>query len=182
MLQGKLSFIPVNFQPCNWFCLLHFNAANLFSFTFTIVIHPTQRLLMFIPPNQGKPTFTSSIKKLIRSFGYAFKGIKYAAITQLNFRVHLVATLLALYMGYSLNINRNEWQWIILCITLVLVAELINTAIETLTDLVSPQFNEKAGQVKDVAAGAVVITALFALVTGLIIFLPKLLILINYAA
>jgi diacylglycerol kinase (ATP) len=120
--------------------------------------------------------------KFFKGFGYAFKGLRYAAATQLNFRVHLVAMLVAFIMGYTLQISGNEWQWIILCIALVLVVELLNTAIETLTDLVSPQYNEKAGQVKDVAAGAVVITALFALVTGLIIFLPKLITLINHAA
>jgi len=133
-------------------------------------------------PTPGKRTLISSLQKLIRSFGYAFKGIGYAAATQLNFRVHLVATLTAVCMGYALHISVNEWQWIMLCITLVLVTELLNTAIETLTDLVSPGYHEKAGRVKDVAAGAVVITALFALLTGLIIFLPKLLKLVNHAA
>ena len=133
-------------------------------------------------PTPGKRTLISSLQKLIRSFGYAFKGIGYAAATQLNFRVHLVATLTAVCMGYALHISVNEWQWIMLCITLVLVTELLNTAIETLTDLVSPGYHEKAGRVKDVAAGAVVITALFALLTGLIIFLPKLLKLIDHAA
>lgn len=122
------------------------------------------------------------IKKLIRSFGYAFKGIGYAAKTQLNFRVHLVATLLAVFMGYALHIDANQWQWIILCITLVLMAELFNTAIEFLTDLVSPEYNELAGHVKDVSAGAVVIAAAFALITGIIIFLPKLQLLIHHAA
>jgi diacylglycerol kinase len=122
------------------------------------------------------------MKKLIRSFGYAFNGIGYATTTQLNFRVHLVASLLASFMGYALHISVNEWQWIILCIALVLIVELLNTAIEFLTDLVSPEYNELAGHVKDVSAGAVVIAALFALVTGVIIFLPKLLVLIHHAA
>jgi len=123
-----------------------------------------------------------SMKKFIRGFGYAFKGISYAAKTQLNFRVHLVATLLAVFMSYALHISANEWQWIILCIALVLAAELFNTAIEFLTDLVSPDYNEIAGHVKDASAGAVLIIALFALITGAIIFLPKLLVLIHYAA
>jgi len=120
--------------------------------------------------------------KLMRSFGYAFKGIKYAAKTQLNFRIHLVAMLTAIFMSSALHISINEWYWIMLCITLVLVVELLNTAIETLTDLVSPEYNVKAGHVKDVAAGAVVLTALFALITGITIFLPKLIALIKHAA
>lgn len=122
------------------------------------------------------------MKKLIRSFGYAFKGIGYAAKTQLNFRVHLIATIIACFLGYALNITANEWQWIILCIALVLTAELFNTAIEFLTDLVSPGYNELAGHVKDISAGAVLVTAFFAVVTGLIIFLPKLQLLIQHAA
>jgi diacylglycerol kinase (ATP) len=122
------------------------------------------------------------MKKLIRSFGYAFNGIGHAAKTQLNFRVHLVATLIAVFMGYTLHISANEWQWVILCIALVLIVELLNTAIEFLTDLVSPEYNKIAGHVKDMSAGAVVIAALFALITGAIIFLPKLLALIQHAA
>jgi len=122
------------------------------------------------------------MKKLLRSFGYAFKGLAYATKTQRNFRVHLVATVIAVAMGYALHISVNDWQWIILSITLVLVAELFNTAIEALTDLVSPEYNELAGHVKDVSAGAVTLAAVFALIMGLIIFLPKLQLLISHAA
>ena len=122
------------------------------------------------------------MKKLMRSFGYAFKGIGYAAKTQLNFRVHLIATTLACCLGYALNITTNEWLWLILCVALVLTAELFNTAIEFLTDLVSPGYNELAGHVKDISAGAVLVTAFFALITGAIIFLPRLQLLIQYAA
>jgi diacylglycerol kinase (ATP) len=122
------------------------------------------------------------MRKFIRGFGYAFKGVAYATTTQLNFRIHIVATILALLMGYFLNISTAEWLWIALSITLVLVTELFNTMIEALTDFVSPGYNETAGRVKDMSAGAVVIAAFFALITGLIIFLPKLLLLINHAA
>ena len=122
------------------------------------------------------------MKKIIRSFGFAFKGVAYATVSQVNFRIHLGATAIALLMGWFLHISSSEWQWIALCITIVLVTEIFNTMIETLVDLVSPGYNEKAGHVKDMAAGAVVIAALFALITGFIIFLPKLLLLINHAA
>jgi len=122
------------------------------------------------------------MKKLIRSFGYAFKGVAYATTSQLNFRIHLFATAIALLLGYFLHITTGEWQWLMLCITIVLVTEIFNTMIETLVDLVSPGYNEKAGRIKDMAAGAVVIAAAFALITGIIIFLPKLLLLLNHAA
>lgn len=121
------------------------------------------------------------MKKLIRGFGFAFKGIGYAVATQLNFRIHLAASLAAGWLGYALHISANEWLWIALCIALVLAAELLNTAIEVLTNLVSPGFNPEAGHVKDIAAGAVLITAIFSVISGLIIFLPKILTL-TYAA
>jgi diacylglycerol kinase len=122
------------------------------------------------------------MKKFINGFVYAFKGIILATKTQLNFRVHLVAMLLTITVGASLKISGSDWLWIILCFALVLAAELFNTAIEILTDLVSPNFHEKAGAVKDLAAGAVLITAIFALITGCIILLPKIFVLLFYAA
>jgi diacylglycerol kinase len=122
------------------------------------------------------------MNKFIRGFGYALNGIRHATATQLNFRVHLLAAVITIYAGYALHISKDEWLWIILCIAMVLVAELFNTAIEFLVDLVSPEYNKKAGLVKDMSAGAVLITAIGALVIGLIIFVPKLLVLIHHAA
>lgn len=119
------------------------------------------------------------MKKLIRSFGYAFKGVAYATSSQLNFRIHLGASVVAILLGYLLHVSISEWQWIALCITIVLATEIFNTMIETLVDLISPGYNEKAGRIKDMSAGAVVIAALFALITGFIIFLPKLFLLIK---
>jgi len=115
------------------------------------------------------------MKKLIKSFGYAFKGVAYATRTQMNFRVHLVAMAAAMVLGYFLKISALEWLWIALSIAIVLITEIFNTMIEALTDLVSPGYNEKAGHIKDMSAGAVVIAAVFALLTGIVIFLPKLL-------
>jgi diacylglycerol kinase (ATP) len=123
-----------------------------------------------------------SFKKLVQSFGYAFNGLGYAAKTQFNFRVHLMAMLIAVFAGYALHISTNEWQWIALSIALVLITELLNTALESLTDLASPGYNQLAGRVKDIGAGAVVVAAVFALINGCIIFIPKLLVLIHHAA
>lgn len=121
------------------------------------------------------------MNKLWKSFGYAFKGLAYAYRTQLNFRIHLVVMLIALLISWGLHIAANEWLWILLCITTVLSAELLNTSIETLTDMVSPGYNEKAGHVKDIAAAAVTITTIFAVVTGCVIFIPKIIELIHAA-
>jgi len=122
------------------------------------------------------------MKKFIRGFGYAFKGLWYACKTQLNFRVHLVCTIIALVLGYLLKISAAEWLWIVICIGLVLLTELLNTTLELLCDVISPEYNEKIGHVKDISAGAVLVTAITSLVIGAVIFLPKLLLLIHYAA
>lgn len=114
------------------------------------------------------------MRRLIKSFGYAFSGIAYTTRTQLNFQIHLAAILVVSLAGWYFKLSTSEWLWIILAIGLVLVTELVNTAIEILVDLVSPGFNEKAGKVKDVAAGAVVIAAIISVLTGAIIFVPKL--------
>ena len=122
------------------------------------------------------------MNKFIRGFGFAFKGLGHAVKTQLNFRVHLVLALIAIALGWYLQLSSSEWLWIIFSIGLVLLTELVNTAIELLVDLVSPGFNETAGKVKDIAAAAVLVTAFTALAIGIIIFLPKLLQLFGHAA
>jgi diacylglycerol kinase len=111
--------------------------------------------------------------RLIKSFGYAFKGFRYATKTQANFRIHLMAMVVVVCAGFYLHLQQSEWLWVSLAITMVLAAELMNTAIEVLTDKVSPDYNEQAGHVKDVAAAAVTVTAVFAVVVGAVIILPK---------
>jgi diacylglycerol kinase (ATP) len=122
------------------------------------------------------------MNKFIRGFGYAFKGLAHACRTQINFRVHLFCAVVAVLLGYVLHISGAEWLWIIACIGLVLFAELFNTAVELLVDLVSPEYNQKAGHIKDMCAAAVLVSAGMALVIGAIIFLPKLILLFHHAA
>jgi diacylglycerol kinase (ATP) len=121
------------------------------------------------------------MKKFILSVGYAIKGLRFAFTTQQNFRIQISAALIAIALGFYLNISTAEWHWITLCIALVLVMELFNTGIEALVDLVSPDYNKLAGHVKDISAAAVLLMALFTLVTGAIIFLPKILMLFHAA-
>lgn len=109
----------------------------------------------------------------MKRFKYAFKGIFFAFTTQTNINIHIIISVLVIIAGFIFKINRVEWLFIIFAIGLVLSAELFNTAIETLVDLVSPDYNQKAGQVKDVAAGAVLIAAFISVIIGLIVFLPK---------
>ena len=122
------------------------------------------------------------MRKFIRGFGFAFKGIWHACKTQINFRVHLFCAAIALVLGWYLTLSTAEWLWITLCIGMVLLTELINTAIELLVDLVSPEYNEKAGRIKDMCAAAVLITAITALVIGLVIFVPKIILYFHHAA
>jgi diacylglycerol kinase len=114
------------------------------------------------------------MKKFFKGFNFAFNGIKYSFKTQLNFKVHTFLAFLAMVLAYTLKITIDEWLWIFAAISLVFIAELINTALETLVDLVSPEINPKAGLIKDISAAAVLIAAIFALLVGCFIFLPKL--------
>lgn len=122
------------------------------------------------------------MNKFIRGFGYAINGLWHACKTQLNFRVHLVCALIVVYLGYALHIDKTEWPWIILCIGMVLIAELFNTALEILCDIISPEYNKMIGHVKDMCAAAVLVTAITAVVIGAIIFLPKILLYMHHAA
>ena len=115
----------------------------------------------------------SLIKRLI-SFKYAINGINYVLKTQHNFRIHIVAAITAIILGFILNITKTEWIAIILVISIVLALEIINSAIEMIVDLISPEIQKKAGLIKDMAAGAVLIASIGALIIGIIIFLPKL--------
>ncbi|SFG65003.1 diacylglycerol kinase (ATP) [Pedobacter insulae] len=113
------------------------------------------------------------MKALLNSFVYAFNGLVYAFKTQLNFKIHCVAALLIVALGWWVGLSNTEWPLIVIAIGLVIVAELFNTGIEVLVDLVSPQQHPKAGAVKDIAAAAVLISAIIALAIALFIFVPK---------
>ena len=112
------------------------------------------------------------LKKQLRSFGYAWKGIQSCVGKEQNLSFHLIAAMAVIIAGIVLGITRTEWIMVVMCIGTVIAAELFNTAIEKLVDLVSPERHPVAGQVKDIAAGAVLICAVAAAIIGLIIFIP----------
>jgi len=120
------------------------------------------------------------LKDRFNSFRYAFKGIADLLKSQANARIHLVATIAVLTAGAFLELTLNEWCLIIFCITFVFSAEAVNTAIEYLTDLISPDYHPLAGKAKDVAAAAVLLAAIGATIVGLIIFLPKIWTILNF--
>lgn len=110
---------------------------------------------------------------MLKSFGYAVKGLRAVVQSEQNFRIHLLSGGLAVLLGFGLGISGVEWGLIIACIVAVMGAETMNTAIEKLCDVVSPQYHEKIKMVKDLAAAAVLIVSIGALITGGIIFLPR---------
>lgn len=109
------------------------------------------------------------------SFKHAGEGLFYAIRTQRNFRIHLVATALVVFVGVWLRLPGASWAILVSMIGLVLVTEMMNTAAEALVDLASPDDHPLAKLVKDVAAGAVLVIALTSVVVGLIILGPPLL-------
>lgn len=110
----------------------------------------------------------------LRSFQHAFSGVGYIIRTQQNSWIHASFTFLVLLMAGWLQLEINQWAILILTITLVWIAELLNTAIEVMVDLVSPGFHPLAKISKDVAAGAVLFAALGSVIIGLLILGPPL--------
>lgn len=108
----------------------------------------------------------------IRSFGYAFKGIGWLIVSQPNAWVHFTATILVTALGCWFGISAGEWVALILAMGIVWSAEAFNTAIEWLVDLVSPEYHPKAGKIKDVAAGAVLLASIAAAAVGVIVLGP----------
>jgi undecaprenol kinase len=108
------------------------------------------------------------------SFAHAFDGLVWAVRTQPNFRVHLVLSSLAVILGAVLGITPIEWVVIVFTIVLGLSAEMINTSIEAVTDLVTTEYRKEAKVAKDVAAGMMLLTAAGAVVVALLVFGPHL--------
>jgi diacylglycerol kinase len=112
------------------------------------------------------------LQQRIRSFGFAFQGIATLIRSQPNARIHLLAIVLITGLGLYLGLSVPEWCLILICMAVVLLAEAINTALEFLTDLVSPEFHPLAKKVKDVAAGAVLLTVILCGIVWGLIFIP----------
>ena len=114
-----------------------------------------------------------SIKRLFRSFKFATEGIIYAFTYEQNIIVHTIVALLVITLGIILKISHFEWLICFMLFGLVISTELINTSIEAMTDLICPKKDPLAKIAKDTASGAVLVFALVAFISGLIIFVPK---------
>lgn len=118
------------------------------------------------------------LKKLAKhpiyvSIYIAVKGFLYAVKRERSIRYHILFAALAVFLGYWLGIDRLEWLFVVTSIFMVLVAEIVNTAIEKSIDLFVKGYSKKAAIAKDISAGAVCAAAINALVIGAIIFLPR---------
>lgn len=130
------------------------------------------------PMGQLRPR-KSAWATFISGFGYAFRGLWYVFRTQRNMRVHLVIAALAILIGIVLHISAIEFALIFVTITIVLTAEMFNTVFELCIDLASPEYHPLAKIAKDIAAGAVLLSAIFAVVVGLFVFVPHVWVLIR---
>ena len=119
-----------------------------------------------------RPAF--SIIGRVRSFRYAFSGLWFVLRTQHNAWLHLLATPGVVGSGAFLGVERTDWLWLVAAIALVWIAEVTNTAFEHLCDVVSPELHASVQKAKDVAAGAVLIAAAVAAITGGVVFWPYL--------
>lgn len=119
-------------------------------------------------PNDESPVLAARL----RSFVYALRGVRTLIFSQPNARIHALATLLAVGVGLAADLGRLEWALVILAIVGVWGAEALNTALELLCDVASPDFHPLVEKAKDIAAGAVLMAALGAAVLGVLVFGP----------
>jgi diacylglycerol kinase len=124
---------------------------------------------------KNSPSDKFSFKSRLKSFGFAINGLRSLLKNEHNSRIHLFAALVVLISGLLLKINLSEWVLVTIVIGLVFVTELINSAIESLADRVDPEWNDLIGKAKDYSAAAVLVSAIIALISGCLIFIPKIL-------
>ncbi|MDR1380693.1 MAG: diacylglycerol kinase family protein [Tannerella sp.] len=115
-----------------------------------------------------------TLRKRLAGFKYAFRGVRILLRDEHNVWLHCLAGICALVAGFFLDLSAPEWAAVVIVCGCVLAAEALNTAIERLADVVTPEYSEAIKNVKDLSAAGVLFMAIAAAVTGLIVFLPKL--------
>jgi len=111
-------------------------------------------------------------KRLYKSFTYAFRGLLKTFREEQNLRVQTIAALLAIILAVILKIERFEWALLIFSISLVILMEILNSAVERVSDVLKPRISSYVKEIKDIMAAAVLLSAISAVIIGLIIFLP----------
>lgn len=117
------------------------------------------------------------LKKTLRSHRYAWHGMVHIWNHHQNIRFHILTAGIAILLSFILNISYLEYMFVLITIFFVIITEMMNTAIEEMTNLITTEHRKEAKIAKDVAAGAVFLSAAFSVVVGAIIFLPKLIVL-----
>lgn len=127
------------------------------------------------PTDKGSGSNKFTFSSRLESFGSAFSGMKFILKNEHNFRIHLIILLFVIIAGICFKLASTDWIAIAVVSGLVLAAECFNSAIEYLSDVVSPEINPAIKNVKDTAAAGVLIAAIIAAIAGLIIFIPEIL-------
>lgn len=122
---------------------------------------------------QPRPDRPARAASRLASFGHALRGLR-VFVSQPNARIHCLAAVVVIGLGLWLEVSRLEWAALVLAIALVMGAEALNTALEYVVDLASPEWHALARDAKDVAAAAVLVCSLGAAVVGLLVFVPYL--------
>ena len=112
-------------------------------------------------------------RNLIASFTFALTGVKEAIKSESNLRIHFVLALISIFLGLLLQLTHTEWAVLTITIFLVLTLELLNTVLEKIVDLVSPEIKEQARIAKDISAAVVLLGAIASVVVAAFLFLPK---------
>ena len=119
------------------------------------------------------------IKRLFKSFTYAFRGLIKTFKEEQNLRIQSIVALLVVLSAWFFQVNRLEWCLLILVVGLVIFAEIINSAVERVTDVLKPRINNYVKEIKDIMAAAVMLASLIAVIVGVIIFTPYFVNLLN---
>ncbi len=114
-----------------------------------------------------------NLKKLFRSFYHAISGLQYLLYYEQNFRIHLLSAIIVLILALVLSVSHLEILILLLTISFVLMAEIVNTVIEKILDLLHPTYHEKVKIIKDATAGIVLFAAMVSIIIALFIFIPK---------
>ena len=119
------------------------------------------------------------IGRLLKSYSYAFRGLFKTFREEQNLKIQTFASLIVLFLGIYFSISRIEWAILTLVICLVLTAEITNSAVERITDVLKPRINTYVKEIKDIMAAAVLLSAIAAVIVGVIIFFPYVFTLLN---
>lgn len=114
------------------------------------------------------------LKDRVRNFGYAFEGVYVFFRTEVHAKIHLVATAVVLVVALLLELSKTEWLFVFLAVFLVLITEMINSCIERTMNLIKTEYDPRIKIIKDMAAGFVLLAAIFAIIVAGVIVVPKL--------